>query len=1033
LSLLLCLTVCSVFAQAQTNIRITGVVTDPAGESLPGVTISVNGTTVGTATDADGKYAITVPSANAVLKFSYIGYAVQEQAVGSRTEINVTMKEDTQALDEVVVVGYGTQKKITLTGAVASVSGEEITKTTNENLVNMLSGKVAGLTVIARTGEPGTLNSTFDIRGMGSPLLVIDGVPSDNASNISRINPEEIESLSILKDASAAVYGVRAANGVILITTKKGKEGRISVKYDGAYGFQKPIGEPDLFTTQQWMEMLNDRERNGGRSNMFTQEQIQNAETIDWYHSALNNTAPQYHHNVSMSGGSEKINFFTAFGYYDQDGFAKSGIQNYGRYNVRSNISAKVSNDLKIELLLSGMKDNQSQTNLDSWDIYKGLWRFEPNTPIYVNDDPLMPYNAADAFHPNVITDENLTGYRRNYNKSFNGTATAEYSVPFISGLSIKGSYSYNTNINEARKFSKSYTLYEITGVPRSYLSPTTLRRSYTSSSNELMQFSLHYNKTYKEIHNLKILALLEQSKMTLDNFYAQREYEMDALDELFAGLSTNQRAESDAGNIWSRVNKGIVGRINYDYMLKYLVEFSFRYDGSSKFAPGKQWGFFPATSLGWRISEENFWKNIDFLRDYFTNFKLRGSYGIMGDDTAAADQFRAGYTYPGGVDIEGGNAISGIGFRPIPNSNLTWYTAKNLNYGFDADFMNGLLGVEFNWFRRNRDGLLADRAETFPGTIGASMAQENLNSDRTQGYEITFTHNNKINDFRYSISGNFGYTRTKYLHRETAAANSSYDYWRNNTNNRYTGILWGQDYDGQFSSFSEIWDYAIIGTTTPGNNNVLPGDLKFVDWNEDGIIDEKDMHPIAIVHGSGNLNDNTTRPLYSFGFTLNGEWRGFDFNLLFQGATGVWMRVGEQYRRTNLWADASGLAMFDDRWKTAGYDDDPWDPKTVWIPGTHPTINKGNITQYGDNYRSLYEIQNASYLRLKNMEIGYTLPHRLTSKVGIGQLRFFVNGYNLLTFAQIYKGIDPEKSSVNHGYEYPLTQTFNTGINLTF
>jgi TonB-linked SusC/RagA family outer membrane protein len=1018
---------------AQGGINVSGTVTDSKGEPLPGVNVVIKGTTTGNVTDVDGKYSLTVSASNTVLKFSFIGYITQEQVVGSKTIINVVLADDAQLIDEVVVVGYGTQRKVTLTGAIASVTGSEIIKTTNENVVNMLSGKVAGLRVIARTSEPGALNSTFDIRGMGSPLLVIDGIPADNATNIARMNPDEIESLTVLKDASAAVYGVRAANGVILITTKKGKEGKVSVKYDGTYGFQKPIGEPDLFTTPQWMDMLNDRERNAGRSNIFTQDQIINSETIDWYHSALNNTAPQYQHNVSVAGGSDKINFYTGVGYYTQDGFAKSGIQKYDRLNVRSNITGKVTENLKVELLLSGMMDDQKQSNLDAWNIYKGLWRFEPNTPVYVNDDPMMPYNAADGFHPNVLTDENLAGYRKSFNKSFSGTANVTYNIPFVKGLSAKGTYSYNVNSNERRRFSKSYTLYDITANPVNFLSPTTMRRDYIPRTNELLQFSLNYFRTFKENHNLKVLALYEESQITIDNFYAQREYEMDALDELFAGLTTNQRAESDAANIWTRVNKGLVGRINYDYLSKYLVEFSFRYDGSSRFAPGKQWGFFPATSLGWRISEESFWKNTDFLQTYLTNFKLRGSYGVMGDDTAAADQFRAGYTYPGGVDIQGGNAISGIGFRAIPNSNLTWYTAKNTNFGFDLDFMNGLIGFQFDWFRRNREGLLANRAEAFPGTLGANMAQENLNSDRTQGFEIILTHTNKIGEFNYAVSGNLGYTRTMDLYQERAVANSSYDNWRNYSKDRNTGILWGQDYDGQFISFDDIWNYTTIGTTTPGNYNVLPGDLKFTDWNEDGIIDEKDMHPIAIVHGSGNLNDNSSKPLYNFGLTLSGEYKGLDFNMLFQGAAGVWMRIGEQYRRTNLWADASGLAMFDDRWKTVGHEDDPWDPKTVWIPGTHPTINKGNIIQYGDNYRSLYEIQNASYLRLKSMEIGYTLSKNWTSKVGIESLRFFVNGYNLLTFTGVFEGVDPEKSSVNHGYEYPLTQTFNFGVNLTF
>lgn len=1015
------------------NRVVSGTIVDNTGEPLPGVNVIIKGTTTGTISDIDGVYSMNVPSSATVLQFSYTGFLTKEINTGSQHTVNVTLLEDLQQLEEVVVVGYGTQRKVTLTGAISSVSNEQIMTTTNENVVNMLSGKVAGLGVVARTSEPGALNSTFDIRGMGSPLLVIDGIPTDNTANLSRMNPDEIESLTVLKDASAAVYGVRAANGVILITTKKGKEGRISIKYDATVGFQKPIGEPDLMTSQQWMNMLNDRERNAGRANMFTQEQIQNATTTDWYHAGLDKTAPQQQHNISLSGGSEKISFYTSAGYYNQEGFAKSGIQNYERFNVRSNITAQVNKNLKVEVLLSGMLDRQQQSSMDAWNIYKGLWRFEPNTPIYVDDNPLMPYNAADAFHPLVITDKELSGYRKNKNKSFSVTANVEYAIPLVEGLSVKGTFNYEDLSTEKRKFAKGYTLYDLAGVAYNHKYPTVMRRDYIPHTNLLTQYALNYARTFNDSHNVKVLALYEESKITNDNFWSQREFEMDALDELFAGVTTNQRAESTSDDIWKRVNKGLVGRVNYDYMSKYLVEFSFRYDGSSRFASGQRWGFFPAGSLGWRVNEEAFWQNVDFLNKYITNFKLRGSYGVMGDDNAAADQFRAGYTYPSGYDIEGGNAISGIGFRAIPNSNLSWYKAKTLNVGFDLDLLNGLVGMQFDWFRRNRDGLLANRAVSYPGTLGANMAQENLNSDRTEGFEIVLSHKNKIRDFSYNVSGNIGFTRTQNRHIERATSVDSYDNWRNNTNNRYTGILWGQDYNGQFSSFDEIWGHTIIGSSTPGNYNVLPGDFKFTDWNGDGIIDEMDMHPIATVHGSGNLNDNTARPMYNFGLTLSGSWKGFDINMLFQGAAKVWMRVGEQYRRTNLWANASGLAMFDDRWKTAGAEDDPWNPKTTWVPGTHPTINKGNIIQYGDNYRSLYEIQNASYLRLKSMEIGYTLPRKLTLKAYIESLRFFVNGYNLFTISDVFKGLDPEKSSVNHGYEYPLTRTFNAGVNVTF
>jgi len=1018
-------------AGKKVELVVSGKVTSKAGEGLPGVTVLFKGSTIGATTGTDGAYSLTVPSADGTLIFSFIGFATKEVPIPSSGNLNVTLEEDAKALDEVVVVGYGEQKKESVTGSVASVSSAEITTTTSDNVVNMLSGKVAGMRVVARTGQPGVLNTEFDIRGLGTPLVVIDGVPSDR--DLARMNPNDIESLTVLKDASAAVYGVRAANGVVLVTTKRGKGEKIRVAYDGTYGFQTPTVNPRLMNAQQYRNMINDYSRVQGNANPYSQEDVANAITYDWYNEGLRDMAPQTQHDINVSGGTEKLNFYSSLGYNFQDGFAKSGISRYERFNIRTNLSAQITQNLRAELLLSGMKDESNGGYVELWSLYKALWSQIPTDPIYINEGTLYPGLAWDSWHPSVVTNEDLSGYRKAYNTSFRGNMSLNYDFPTVKGLSAKGLYSYDRNLTENRDFQKKYSLYSLNLEPKTFATPSQLTRQYRPRTNSLLQASLNYKNSINDLHNITLLALIEQGVRTSDHVSSRRNFNVDAIDELFAGVTNDQVAITNADEVWTRVNKGVVGRVNYDFASKYLAEFSFRYDGSSRFATGNQWGFFPAASVGWRVSDENFWTKNNFLSNNITGFKLRGSYGIMGDDNSAGYQYINGYTF-GGNFVQNGTAISGVNPTPIPNLNLTWYTSKTANVGFDLNFWNRLLGIEFDLFRRDRDGLLANPVRDIPGTLGATIAQENLNSDRTQGFEVNLSHLNTFGEVSYRVNANLSYTRTRNKYVERGRSVDSYDNWRNNANDRYNGVFWGHDVTGQFVSLEEAWAAPNINQSYSGNSRVLPGDYIYSDWNGDGVIDDMDMHPIAILNGSGNLNDNTTRPLYSYGLTLGGSWRGLDINLLFQGATGVWTRYPESFRKATMFSNSNSLAIHDDRYKTVNPEADPWDPNTEWMPGVYPAPTKGTSNQYSGNYAfQTREVVNASYLRLKSMEIGYALPQAWLFSGKIQGLRLFVNGFNLLTFSKMYDEVDPEKSSNQHGYEYPLTSTFNGGVGITF
>lgn len=1008
--------------------KIMGVITDSHGEPVIGANVVVKGTTNGTITDLDGKFAMDVPE-NAVLQVSFIGYIMQE-VPATGTNMKIALREDTQKLEEVVVVGYGTQKKVTLTGAVTAIASDEIMTTKNENVENMLSGKIPGVRVVQKSGEPGEYNNSFQIRGMGNPLIIVDGVPREN---MNRIDPNEIETISILKDASAAIYGVRAANGVVLITTKKGKNGKLELDYNGSVGWQQASGLPETGNAVEYMTLMNENAMNNGRSPMYNKEDMDayrngTKQTTDWAGSAINNTAPQTQHSFSATGSTEKVNYFLNFGYLNQEGFWKSGDLNYERFNIRSNISAQITKRLKAEMLLGAMKDTKNAPSHDAWLVYKSIWTQVPIWPLYANDNPNYMYNAADADHPMAITNSDISGYLKNNNKSFQGTFNLEYDVPYIDGLKAKAMYSYDYLMWESKKFEKEYTLYTYDAENDKYnankaQSPSSVRRSFRENESSLLQLQLNYVKIFAEKHNVNVLALYEESTSRMDNFYAKRELGMDAVDQLFAGNSLNQEGSmngdgykpntklNDQNGVWEIANKGFVGRVNYDYSSKYIAEFSFRFDGSSKFAAGHQWGFFPAASVGWRISEEAFLKNTSSL-SFINNLKLRASYGKMGDDNSSTYQFLSGYNYPSGGYVLGGNYMNGMGMRGMANPAITWFTSKMLNVGLDGDMWNGLFGFQVDVFTRDRDGLLATRNLSLPGTVGAGLPQENLEGDLTKGFEIALTHRNKIKDFNYFFSGNVSLTRTRWTDKEISQRGNSYRNWRDNNTDRYNDLWWGVGYNGQFTNYNQVYQAPI--QDSKGNSIVRPGDYIYEDWNGDGVIDDNDVYPIA-TKGDPQVN---------FGFTLGADWKGFDLNLVFQGAARSNVRYPEQLEAPLTW-DRNALSMFMDRWHLS----DPNNPESEWIPGYYPSTNRGETTNYRDSERS---VENASYLRLKSLEFGYSLPASILKYAGIQRARIYFSGYNIFTFTSI-KYLDPEHPSDTYGYLYPLTKSYNIGLNVTF
>lgn len=1018
-------------------ILLKGRITDSQGVPVIGANIVVKSTSQGTVTDLNGNFSLPV-NENAILDVSYIGYLSQEIHVAGRSAMNIVMQEDTTALEEIVVVGYGTQLKTTLTGAISHINNQELTVTKNQNIQNMLTGKIPGLRVIQKTSEPGTFNNQFDIRGFGSPLVVVDGVPR---GDYQRLDASEIESISVLKDASAAVYGVRAANGVILITTKQGGKGKPKVDLSMYYGFQIP---GDILKTTGAIDRMTLFNEKSMRSTTdprltYSMEDIEKYRTgekasSDWYDAVLKNSAAQQQYNASLSGGSDLVDYYLNFGHTNQEGFFKSNDWTYQKFNIRANVNARIQN-LKISVNLNTIFDETGRSNTSSGEIFKTLWRASSNDPLYANDtNPYYYRPSGNINNPIALMDADVFGHRLGKKDFIQTNTKISYDFPFIKGLKLESLFSYDKKTENNESYRRQYNEYVYQESTEAYVgtamnTPSMLNRNSYFHDALLWNISLLYKKKFLDAHDVDALLLFEESRNQTDNFNASREFTINDIPYLFAGNAENQIGSMDPNGLIEYARKGLVGKFNYGYSGKYLAEVNFRYDASSRFPKNSRWGFFYGGSAGWRISEESFIKNHMAFVD---NAKLRVSYGKMGDDGALDYQFLSGFDYPasGGSmnnypsgTVFNGEFINALGFRVVANPLITWYNNETINLGADIDLWKNKLGVTIDLFQRYTNGLLANRSISLPGSFGAKMPQENLNSDQTRGLELELRHNNRIGQFHYGISSNLSLTRTKAIYRERSPSSNAYDHWRNNNNNRYKDIWFGYGAVGRYNTYEEI-----VYSPVYAGNSILPGDYIYEDWNNDGIIDSMDMYPIATVTNANSPGtDKRNYPLMNFAFDLSGQYKGFDINLLFQGSAMSYVAYGEMLAAPLLW-DGNALDFLMDRWRPADPLTDPYDPSGTWISG-HYAYGATGVRE-----DSRFGIQNGSYLRLKSMEVGYTLPSSLLErmKIGISQARFYLNTYNLFTLTGV-RAVDPERPTEENGRVYPLSKTINLGFNLSF
>jgi TonB-linked SusC/RagA family outer membrane protein len=1002
------------------EISITGAVTDASGEPLPGVNIVLKGTTTGAISDQDGNYSITVPDENAVLSFSYIGYITQEVAVGNQTSISVTLSEDAVGLEELVVVGYGTRKKANLTGAVATVQAEELEKITSINSTNLLEGQMSGIITKEVSGQPGEDNTRISIRGFGAPLILVDGEEMD----LSAIDPNMIESISVLKDASAAIYGARSGNGVILVTTKRGKINQApKIMYQGSYSVQQFTHKPGLITDAgTYLDAWNEAEVNVGLTPTYSPEEIENwragegyYKSYNWFDWAYKNWAPRHKHNLSVQGGSDRMSYYVGLGLSNQQSVVSSGDWYYKRYNILSNIDGKITDNLSFSLDLGYVSAQASETS--NTEVLNWVYKSQPMAPTSFEGSDLTPASNLYGTHQRVVggINKDIQGGTDRMPNVFNGKFEITYEIPFVTGLSARASLDYRIIEKRTTEVERQWEVYKQN--PETGEITLDGRFPATVVNNGLWVTDLNarrlkpkaevrYNRDFGD-HQLDVLLLGEYFDDRSDSVYNHTQ-NLISNDLMYLGLG--DKVYHELGQVVEETSRAsIAGRINYGFRGKYLAEATFRYDASSFFPPETRWGFFPSFSAGWRISEESFMDGLAAL----DNLKLRASYSQTGyDRNAIRYDYFAGYT----VDTDplfliGPDAYRRLQIGTVANPNMTWETMTNYNVGVDVNLWRGKLNLVGEVFYRKRTDILAEPQQAFPSTFGADLSRQNLNSMDDRGFELELSHYNQFGEVGFSITGVLTYARGKWIHYEEEDFTDPDDIRilqrSGNWQNRYIGYV----SDGLFRSQQEI-DESPVDQDQAGNTTLLPGDIRYKDLNGDGVITWADQDYLG--YGTGN-------PDLNFGLNLAVDYKGFNVGVLIQG--------GSLYS-----GYVSGLAQVPFNNQSSPFTIH-WEERYHEVnnpDGVLPAFSMGVREQ--NTKQSDFWLKEITYLRLENVNLSYNLPKNWLSPIGIKALNVYVAAHNLAVISNLgmYSSeFDPEATLNNNNY--PAHRTITFGVNVTF
>lgn len=992
---------------------IKGKVTEQDGRPLIGVTVSIKSKKRVTTTDKAGQFSIAGDVGD-IITFTYVGYKTQEIAVADQQDLHLNLVPEETDLDAVVVVGYGISKKINLTGAVESVKAKELEKMTVVNTTTALSGKLPGLVLKQSSGKPGSDDPTLSIRGFGSPLIIVDGTQQGNFGNLDM---QDIESISVLKDASAAIYGAQAGNGVILVTTKRGTSGKPKIAFNSAYTLSTPTRYPAMMNAGEYAELYNEAQLNDGVATQnlrFSQDAITHYRSQDdpanypntnWYKVATRKFAPQQINNLNIDGGNESAKYFFSLGQASQGGLWKSGDSRFNRYNVRSNLDVKINKSLSASVDISGRKENRSDPNISVNDIFLDILRSQPIYGATYPDPTKYPALGRVGANGLNATQKDVVGYVNDERNYFTGTFKLRYDFPFIKNLYAEGRLTYykddDYNKNWSQQFStynydRAHDIYSLVSVN----GLNALTESQANNRRTTEQYSLNYDTKFGK-NSLKGLVLFEGISGNGNNFSGNRiNYISTAVQQLFAGGTDNQ---TTTGTAYEDGRASYIGRLNYGFDSKYLLETTVRYDGSPKFASDRRWGFFPSVSLGWIISQEKFMSKFHWI----DNLKLRVSYSNTGNDNTGNFQYLTGYQY-NGTYIVGSSPQQTIVSTGLANPYITWENLHNYNVGLDTRLF-GAISVTMDVFYRKREGILATQATSLPYSFGAVLPAENINSQDNRGFELVLGYRKNLGDFNLGLTGNISYSRAKWLHYEEPTYTDPDQIRIYKRTGKWVDQTFGYITDGFFQSKQQIAGWS-INQDGANNTTLKPGDLIYKDLNNDGKIDWKDQSSI----GNGQI------PNWYYGLNMDFSWKNFSLNALWQGATGFNFQITADAQST-FTQDQNGYEYFyKNRW-TPERPDAQYPRASIGLPA--------NQNRFSD-----FWYKSGAYLRLKSLMLAYSLPKQLVAKHGFPDVSVFIAGTNLLTFDNLsHFGYDPEAPSYNNGLYYPQQSTYTLGLRAKF
>ncbi|HET8735394.1 MAG TPA: TonB-dependent receptor [Pricia sp.] len=1003
----------------QTN--VSGVVTDENGTPLPGASVVEMGTGNGTTTDFDGNYSITVANENSILVFSYIGYSSKEMEVGTSTTVNVQLEPDASELDEVVVLGYGTKKRSEVTNAVVQTTGEIIEKSPSVSLSNSLSGRLAGLYVNQRSSVPGFDDAQILVRGFNttrnnSALIVIDGVANADPDGLNRLDPNDIESITVLKDASAAIYGAQSAGGVILVTTKRGKTGKPVIDFSTTQSYQFPTKKPETANALEYIGVLNSSRALDGTDPDYPQalvNQYRNGQLVseDWWDALVDAPVEQSRQSVTVRGGSERVRYFTSLGTASQDGLLRGDNQTKLRqYNVRSNLDVDISDSFEVGLDLS-YRQKYTQTPQNGGGGGLGsVATTSPLRPAYIDGNYSYPGEGWSQSNPaaRILS----PGYRKYTSDVLNGTVRFTYKIPDVKGLSLEGFASVIKTFNFDKTFNYTWFYFEknsegeIVKKPSRTIEDIGLTERNARSNRFTLNTKLGYVTTIAEKHTIDVFVAYEQSEYK-GNFseVGRLGFDSPQIDQIFAGSTDRSNWITD-GSANENARQNYFGRMAYDFDKKYLLGFNFRYDGSPIFPEETRWGFFPGVSAGWVLSKES------FMPEIFSNLKIRASWGQLGNDRVDPFQYIGAFNYSDGAGswVVDGQDVRGIEASTTPNPNITWEVTETTDIGLEVGFLDNRLALEVDVFKSKTSDILGTRQASIPNYTGLELPDENIGEMENKGIEFQLTYKNTFGKLFFSASGNASYNKNKIIFFDEVPQAEEY-----------------QKLEGM--PFGSILAYDAIGiyrTQADLDNNVNYdnaglGGLIFADLNDDNIIDGNDRYRY----------NASAFPTTQFGLNLAFDFKGFDLNVLLQGQAGAKWRLDNGFDTA---ANGNGLAYVANKSYSLANPDAP-------LPRIRPV---GLAASDSD-----FWYHDVAFVRFKSFELGYSLPQDVLNRSGISNLRLYISGQNLfLLYNSLDKfgtgdpefldnGLSPNDSDYarasGKGATYPNMSNMGLGLNISF